>query len=88
MPNLPGKPPAVHIYSDGTTQSTRVIGPDGQEIPKVRAISITADATSREFSITLELWGGEIDLDGPLSMITFICPLCQTEAGSHSCLGS
>lgn len=88
MPSLPGKPPAVHIYSDGTTGSTRVVGPDGQEIPKVKSLEITADAASQEFSIRLELWGGVIDLDGPLHQVIFVCPLCKTEAGSHSCLGS
>lgn len=88
MPTLPGKPPAVHVYSDGNTRSTIVIGPDGQKIPNVRKVEIMADAATGEFQIELTLHGGVIDIDGSVRAVVFHCPICDTEEGTHHCLGS
>lgn len=84
--SAPKQYPSVHVYSDGTPNSTRVVGPDGQQIPNVRAISIYAEAgLSGEFSIELKLNHGKLDLDGPVHVLVFQCPFCS-HSHEHKCV--
>lgn len=78
--------PAIHIYSDGTAHSTRVVGPDGILLP-AKEVSLRANA-SGDFEVTITLSSVKLDMDGPASLVIFECPLCKTEVAQHGCMGS
>lgn len=78
--------PVIHISSDGTPQSTKVVGPDGVEIGGVTEVEILADVSETFVEIKLVIRNPtRIDLDGSVAVIVFRCPLCSEVLDEHQC---
>lgn len=75
---------AIHVYSDGTPETTRVVNFDGVEIPGVRNMTIVGEAGDPFVRITLEVIAPKLDMDGSLDGALLICPFCQ-ERENHQC---
>lgn len=84
MPIRRGREHTVHIYSDGTPQSTRIVSEEGHPIANVRRIEVEMDA-AEGIQITLYMAPGKIDIDGALTRIVVECPSCGTTLDSHCC---
>lgn len=73
----------VHIFSDGDPATTRVVAPDGTEIPHVMAFTVTGEA--REYiKISIEIMMPVLDVDGLLESTTLRCPVCGFDH-THRC---
>lgn len=77
--------PLVHIVSDGTAQSTRVVGPDGALLP-VRSIELSA-SVSDGFEVQITLTSAHIDVSGEVTLVILHCPLCSRDIVDHRCQG-
>lgn len=74
----------IHVYSDGTPESTRVLNNDGAEIKGVRKLTIDGDTREAFLRITLEVLAPTVDADGILDSTILTCPVCRDQE-RHQC---